>query len=792
VEKQIEKLDIAILGGGPSGLFMFKRLVESCATHAVITIFEKEGCLGCGMPYSHNGAADEHITNVSGNEIPELVTPVADWIRTVSGDTLNKYHIDPSRFNEYKVLPRLLFGQYLNAQFKLLQKMAREKEIQTEILYNSPVEDVVDQPRDGKVQVISCGKAHTFDRVVICTGHLWPENHEGLVPGWFDSPYPPAKIAFKANHAIAVRGSSLTAIDAIRTLARHNGSFRRHEKGDLEFIANEDSPDFSVVMHSRNGLLPAVRFHLEDTHLGKDTLLSPEQIKTNREQNDGFLELDYVFEQNFKEAIRKQDPDFYERIRDLGMEEFVGLVMELREKIDPFELLKAEYREAEKSMKRRESVYWKEMLAVLSFTMNYPAKYFSAEDMIRLRQVLMPLISVVIAFVPQSSAETMLALHAAGRLRMVAVGDESEVIPGEKGGAVYRYTDESGTLQEKHYQTFVDCIGQPHLAYEDIPYKSLTVNQTFSKARLRFRDQQQAKAMMDAGHVQVALQPDGKYYLEVPGIAINDFFQALDAYNAVNERIYVMAVPFIGGFNPDYSGLDFCEAASARIVGRLLNTHAGENGADVSMAPVGGTAKAEAPEVNGTETKGLKLYMVLLGSKAPRRVIEQHDFFFGIATSLEVLVPEMKAFWPEAGNSLHIDGWREVTNVDGYRVEIHANDAVRSEQSGPRLFFINLGGYQTGKLEEQHYTMLTVQPDRRNALNTSKSTTFFKQQTIAKVKGANAHIDEKYGIDVDDIYRIEDVLSVGQKQRYHIRLIEGYEGPADEIHLGYLKLDRKA
>ncbi|WP_276091019.1 DUF1543 domain-containing protein [Pedobacter sp. JY14-1] len=772
MEKQIEKLDVAILGGGPSGLFMFKRLIEAGATHAVITIFEKEACLGCGMPYSHIGAADEHITNVSGNEIPELVTPISEWIQTVSADTLNKYHIDPSRFNEYKVLPRLLFGQYLTAQFKLLQKMAREKGIQTEILYNSPVEDVVDQPREGKVQVISCGKAHTFDRVVICTGHLWPKNQEGLVPGWFDSPYPPAKIAFKANHAIAVRGSSLTAIDAIRTLARHNGSFGRNAKGELEFIANTDSPDFRVVMHSRNGLLPAVRFHLEDTHLGKDTLLSAEQIRVNREQNDGFLELDYVFEQNFKEAIRKQDPDFYERIRDLSMEAFVALVMELREKIDPFELLKAEYREAEKSMKRRESVYWKEMLAVLSFTMNYPAKYFSAEDMIRLRQVLMPLISVVIAFVPQSSAETLMALYTAGRLSMVAVGDESEVIPGENGGAVYRYTDESGTLQEKHYQTFIDCIGQPHLAYEDIPYKSLIENRTFSKARLRFRDQQQAKAMMDAGQAQVALQPDRKYYLEVPGIAINDFFQALDAYNAVNERIYVMAVPFIGGFNPDYSGLDFCEAASARIVGRLLNTDAG----------------VEAPEVQGAETKGLKLYMVLLGSKAPGRVIEQHDFFFGIATSLEALVPEMKAFWPEAGNSLHIDGWREVTNVEGFGVEIDARESGAPEQSAPRLFFINLGGYQSGKLEEQHYTLLTVQTDRRNALNASKSTTFFKQQTIAKVKGANAHIDEKYGIDVDDVYRIEEVLSARQKQLYQIRLTGDYKGPEDEIHLGYRKL----
>ncbi|MDO7744991.1 MAG: hypothetical protein MUP99_14505, partial [Pedobacter sp.] len=54
--------------------------------------------------------------------------------------------------------------------------------------------------------------------------------------------------------------------------------------------------------------------------------------------------------------------------------------------------------------------------------------------------------------------------------------------------------------------------------------------------------------------------------LRVPGITINDSFQAIDDYDALNERIYIMAVPYIGGYNPDYSGLDFCEAASAAII----------------------------------------------------------------------------------------------------------------------------------------------------------------------------------------------------------------------------------
>lgn len=185
-----------------------------------------------------------------------------------------------------------------------------------------------------------------------------------------------------------------------------------------------------------------------------------------------------------------------------------------------------------------------------------------------------------------------------------------------------------------------------------------------------------------------------------------------------------------------------------------------------------------------------KLFMLLLGSKAPARNVEQHDYFFGIAHTLKELVPQIKAFWPEAGNSLHIDGWRHVTNVDGHRIGVLPKAEV-TEPSSKKLFFVNLGGYQSGKLEEQHYTVLCVNDDRVAAVQGSKRTEFFKKATIATVKGANSHIDEKYGIDVDDIYRIDDILAPHQKAMYHIQVISSAEPlPADEVHLGYFRLEK--
>jgi uncharacterized NAD(P)/FAD-binding protein YdhS len=562
---------IAILGGGPSGLFMFKRLVESGRTDITIDIFERKQLLGAGMPYSRDGACDEHITNVSGNEIPELVTSVEDWLGTQDRDTLNRFKLNPADFNDYKVLPRLLFGRYLSDQFSLLEKEAKAKGIPITIHYSADVVDIIDDAAGNQVTIVCrSGEKHVFNRVVVCTGHHWPKRNEGVVAGYFDSPYPPSKLAFKANHAVAIRGSSLTAIDALRTLARSNGQFSKDSDGKVTYIRNEDSPDFKMVMHSRNGLLPAVRFHLEDSHLAKDSILSDEEVAEVRAKNDGFLPLDYLYKRHFLEGIQANRPEFYEQIKELSIEEFVNQMMSQRENIEPFNLLKKEFAEAERSIDQHKSVYWKEMLAILSFAMNYPAKYLSAEDMQRLQKTLMPLISIVIAFAPQGSVVEMMALHEAGALDIVSVGNDSDVEPQEQGGVIYRYEAEDGSIAENYYATFVDSIGQPHLLYDDIPYLSLLSNHTVSPARLRFRNQLQALKEKQAGNTKVVQGPDGVLYLQVPGITINDNFQVVDAYGALNDRLYMMAVPYIGGYNPDYSGLDFGEAASARIAPALL------------------------------------------------------------------------------------------------------------------------------------------------------------------------------------------------------------------------------
>jgi hypothetical protein len=180
---------------------------------------------------------------------------------------------------------------------------------------------------------------------------------------------------------------------------------------------------------------------------------------------------------------------------------------------------------------------------------------------------------------------------------------------------------------------------------------------------------------------------------------------------------------------------------------------------------------------------GLKLFMVLLGCKPPGRHIEQHDVFFGIAATIEELIPEMKLFWPDG--IIHIDAWREVNVVDGCRLNIIPKGQGAQPVKRERLFFINLGGYQENKFEEQHYIMLTVKQSKGDAFRKAKDTLFYRHNQFDK---AVSHIDDKYGVDVDDLYDVEEMLSPALKEKYQVDLIPTVDREDDLMHLGYIKI----
>lgn len=173
--------------------------------------------------------------------------------------------------------------------------------------------------------------------------------------------------------------------------------------------------------------------------------------------------------------------------------------------------------------------------------------------------------------------------------------------------------------------------------------------------------------------------------------------------------------------------------------------------------------------------------MLEIGGKPSGRFTEQHDVFFGVAEELKDLVPALYKFWPALEGKMHIDSWRKVSQVEGYQINVVPRES-NPNKSEYKLFFVNLGGYKPNDMEEYHYKQVVVAKDLAEATRLAKQSVFWKHHD-------SSHIDDKYGIDVDDIYEVEDLLDSDFKSKFQFHCVVG-DGLEDELHVGYLKISK--
>ncbi len=179
-----------------------------------------------------------------------------------------------------------------------------------------------------------------------------------------------------------------------------------------------------------------------------------------------------------------------------------------------------------------------------------------------------------------------------------------------------------------------------------------------------------------------------------------------------------------------------------------------------------------------------KLFYVIIGARPKGRTTEQHDVFFGIAENIKDLIPEMRAFWPEARGKFHLDAYQEVRFVDGFELKIVPRNL--DEKIENHLFFINLGGYKAGVFQEFHEMHLMTGKKMSEILRRVKKTEFYKTFGFT---GAESHIDDKYGVDIDDIYKIDDLLSKKTKEKHQIVLEKSTTENQENItNIGYFSL----
>ncbi|MBR5494932.1 MAG: DUF1543 domain-containing protein [Psychrobacter sp.] len=188
----------------------------------------------------------------------------------------------------------------------------------------------------------------------------------------------------------------------------------------------------------------------------------------------------------------------------------------------------------------------------------------------------------------------------------------------------------------------------------------------------------------------------------------------------------------------------------------------------------------------------LTLFMVQLGGRPKGRLIEQHDIFFGVAKQVSELIDDINHLWPEVKNKWHIDSYRAISKVDNYAIKLVESSSQVECGSDLKLFFINLGGYQRGSFEEFHYKLLIVAGSQADAIKQAKQSEFYKAFTYKDKESpfnAASHIDDKFEVDIDDIYNVNDLIS-------NVRLLiepitnESHElvNADDKEYVGYLSI----
>jgi hypothetical protein len=148
----------------------------------------------------------------------------------------------------------------------------------------------------------------------------------------------------------------------------------------------------------------------------------------------------------------------------------------------------------------------------------------------------------------------------------------------------------------------------------------------------------------------------------------------------------------------------------------------------------------------------MKLFAVYIGGEHPRANIELHDMRFVVARTITETYDELRRQWWGTPQSLHIDAWAEISHADGYDVEL-VTEPVAGKQ---RLYYVNLGGYDTEEFIEKHRNVFVVAETKAEA----------KSRALTQNRGwKQLHRDEQY--EAEQIFGLADVA---RQQRLNIQL----------------------
>ena len=182
----------------------------------------------------------------------------------------------------------------------------------------------------------------------------------------------------------------------------------------------------------------------------------------------------------------------------------------------------------------------------------------------------------------------------------------------------------------------------------------------------------------------------------------------------------------------------------------------------------------------------LSLFIVVLGGRSLKSNIEIHDVRWVLGESIEDTFPELRKQWLGKENGLHIDSYKRIQYVDGYKIAICKKNKTNSNKTlikDNSLWFINLGGYNPKRMYEEHYFTLIV---AKEAFDAKKKA---KKHWESNLK--NKHNDDFSSI--QNFEQIDNVHSIKKIRNWEIKLISDPEKRNEKLipdWFGYMKIDK--
>ena len=163
-----------------------------------------------------------------------------------------------------------------------------------------------------------------------------------------------------------------------------------------------------------------------------------------------------------------------------------------------------------------------------------------------------------------------------------------------------------------------------------------------------------------------------------------------------------------------------------------------------------------------------------------------HDVRWVLGESIEDTFSELKEQWLGKKTGLHIDSYKRIQYVDGYKVAIsksNKDNSMNPKTEDKSLWFINLGGYDPNKMYEEHEFTLVV---AKKAID-AKRKAIKNWESNSKSK----HNDDYSGI--KDFEIVDDIHSIKKIKNWEIKLIYDPEERSEKLipdWYGYMRIDK--